>query len=441
MCSPELTRPAEFKMIDHLKKLYPQRFKFLETEVVVRKPLADDEEDFNDDRPEEETCGSFENHVKLVIVDGEYFVAGGTNFEDHLGTIGTEDMELSWSSTLYERFVLTASRDMDIVGVDVECAEALRRKFFALYHRWQKQMRREYKCPPLPPSEPQSGCLAMGIPPQSPGLQLCFSSPQESSDICDADAMFSTAPSTSEETASDFPSTSSHVSNPQRRMRKRSTSMDAKYRYSDDTPSVVVSPPESTPSSASAVGLSRTDRVKQKFRRASSRSPTRTREASSSLTSWITSSVSRLFSDSQSDEECEEDICCQDDARTEHVCRARYQRLASNLRDTAAKIPSILFHPELVQGCRIRFALSHGKKKGRVWQNRATDLYLTAFKHATAMLDVAHLNVNPAPQLMQSLNDAVQVGCCFNFFGSLHSRHMSCGTERCRIEGDHYIRN
>lgn len=128
LSSPELLQSADLSLVDKISKKYPTQFHFLQTKTICSHVFRSGDQ--------AEQLQSRENHVKLVVVDDYYFVAGGTNFEEHLGTIGEDDQSITITSSLYERFVLTASRDMDIVGSGEEISEMLRAQFFDLFSNW-----------------------------------------------------------------------------------------------------------------------------------------------------------------------------------------------------------------------------------------------------------------------------------------------------------------
>lgn len=85
---------------------------------------------------------STENHVKMLIVDGRYFVAGGTSTHPRLASErfasekpGQNDVQET--PTLAARTLELSARDMDIVGESQQLAHVMRKQFFNLYRIYE----------------------------------------------------------------------------------------------------------------------------------------------------------------------------------------------------------------------------------------------------------------------------------------------------------------
>lgn len=82
------------------------------------------------------------NHVKLLVVDEEYYVVGGTNlFKMMATTTGESPMEFPPGTSRRDRFFGAGYRDMDIVAKG-ELARTLRIEFFKLWAVWEHKMTR-----------------------------------------------------------------------------------------------------------------------------------------------------------------------------------------------------------------------------------------------------------------------------------------------------------
>ncbi|MBA2367858.1 MAG: phosphatidylserine/phosphatidylglycerophosphate/cardiolipin synthase family protein [Candidatus Protochlamydia sp.] len=81
---------------------------------------------------------SEENHVKMLIVDGQYFAMGGTGIHDKMAReiVSNDDVN---DSSLGSKFIDKAFRDTDIIGYG-EIGETMRNQFFNLYRIWEHRM-------------------------------------------------------------------------------------------------------------------------------------------------------------------------------------------------------------------------------------------------------------------------------------------------------------
>lgn len=111
---------AQMKAVLHrLTITYPDRFFFLYSNEIPSN---------NQD------ITAINNHVKLMVFDEKYFIAGGTNFFDQGCTKGLDTPEKEPPRSLVH--VCGASRDTDVVGRG-EVAGELRHTFFYLYALWE----------------------------------------------------------------------------------------------------------------------------------------------------------------------------------------------------------------------------------------------------------------------------------------------------------------
>jgi hypothetical protein len=80
-----------------------------------------------------------ENHVKLLIVDGKYFVMGGSGIHPKMirDTYSHENMG-NEKSTFAAQFVDQAFHDADLVGTG-EAVGELRHHFFGLFSKWEER--------------------------------------------------------------------------------------------------------------------------------------------------------------------------------------------------------------------------------------------------------------------------------------------------------------
>jgi phosphatidylserine/phosphatidylglycerophosphate/cardiolipin synthase-like enzyme len=75
------------------------------------------------------------HHMKILVVDGKYFVVGGTSLEQTLSTEGLRPEEERES--IRKEFAIAGARDMDVIGVG-PLAETLRRVYFAAHARFER---------------------------------------------------------------------------------------------------------------------------------------------------------------------------------------------------------------------------------------------------------------------------------------------------------------
>ncbi len=80
---------------------------------------------------------SEENHVKMLVVDGKYFVAGGTGIHPRLSREVHDPENDVERPTAAARLLDPSSKDADIVGESKDIAQAMRDQFFNLYRLWE----------------------------------------------------------------------------------------------------------------------------------------------------------------------------------------------------------------------------------------------------------------------------------------------------------------
>lgn len=122
IASVDLLEPADKEMLQKMKEKFGDRFNMLITDRYYKVGL-----DFH----------SEENHVKMLVVDGKYFVGGGTGIHPRLNREhydSTQDVE---KPTAAARLLDPASKDADIVGESQDIAHAMRDQFFNLYRLWE----------------------------------------------------------------------------------------------------------------------------------------------------------------------------------------------------------------------------------------------------------------------------------------------------------------
>lgn len=80
---------------------------------------------------------STENHVKMLIVDGRYFVSGGTSTHPRLASEEPNRNGVQETPTFAAQTLELSARDMDIVGESQQLAHVMRKQFFNLYRIYE----------------------------------------------------------------------------------------------------------------------------------------------------------------------------------------------------------------------------------------------------------------------------------------------------------------
>lgn len=124
IASEEMLAKEDIQAINSLKKQCPNRAHILVTNSRVRFLPR---------------LSTVENHVKLLVVDGKYFVAGGTSLQDFLQSRGDGTSTINRPLRLVERVQGKSSRDMDVVGKGA-LAQTMRLEFYKLWAVWAYKM-------------------------------------------------------------------------------------------------------------------------------------------------------------------------------------------------------------------------------------------------------------------------------------------------------------
>ena len=107
------------KRLQELKRTYDERFNYLISERIWST---------------NKSIHCEENHVKLLVVDGKYFVVGGSGVHKKMNR-EIVPIHKEKDKTLASAVIEKAYRDTDVFGCG-EAAKGLRGQFFNLYHKW-----------------------------------------------------------------------------------------------------------------------------------------------------------------------------------------------------------------------------------------------------------------------------------------------------------------
>jgi len=120
--SSDLLQKQDILYLKKLKECYPH-FNYLITERIYTLT------------PE---LLSEENHVKMLVVDGQYFAMGGTGIHEKMSR---EEIPVNASKNnfLADKLIDQAFRDTDIIGHG-NAAQTMRNQFFNLYRIWEYRM-------------------------------------------------------------------------------------------------------------------------------------------------------------------------------------------------------------------------------------------------------------------------------------------------------------
>lgn len=164
----EVLQYADWGMLRTLKRDFPARFDYLITHQKIE--LA-------------ERFRCVDNHIKVVIVDEKYFVTGGSNLWNVLGTEGKGPES---------RVLPQGSRDMDVVGSG-PIAQSMRVEFYKLYAIWRYKMQRwgkrrlSFDYFPLDPTQSLASCDALESHPRlqrAVPIKLSVSDPSSGVNDC-----------------------------------------------------------------------------------------------------------------------------------------------------------------------------------------------------------------------------------------------------------------
>jgi phosphatidylserine/phosphatidylglycerophosphate/cardiolipin synthase-like enzyme len=109
-------------MIESLKNKYKERFEVLVSDRHIHFGL-----DFHTE----------ENHVKMLVVDGKYFVVGGTGLHPQLCREEYDPAADQENPTYGAKLLDPAVKDSDVVGCSQSIASCMRDQFFNLYRIWE----------------------------------------------------------------------------------------------------------------------------------------------------------------------------------------------------------------------------------------------------------------------------------------------------------------
>jgi len=119
LTNPLLIEDADIELIKNLGKRYPQRFYYT---FSARVPMM------------QPAVTTIHNHMKLIVIDERYYIAGGTNLHDRFCSSGIEPVEGE------------GGRDSDLIGRGAQAVH-LRKIFFnllAVWENYQKTKRLDY---------------------------------------------------------------------------------------------------------------------------------------------------------------------------------------------------------------------------------------------------------------------------------------------------------
>lgn len=145
--SNDLLEKSDLEELQRLKTCYGERFQSLVTDRSLKVGLSIHTE---------------ENHVKMLVVDGKYFVGGGTGIHPQLCRAASNPADDTETPTNSAKLLPAAASDLDIVGESREIATVMRKQFFNLYQLYETGPNRHF-----PIDGPQGVCTAFT---QEPGL-------------------------------------------------------------------------------------------------------------------------------------------------------------------------------------------------------------------------------------------------------------------------------
>jgi len=122
MLSRDLLEPEDIQLLDTIKKSNPNFVYIVTDRIYTTVPEMLSEE----------------NHVKLLVVDGKYFVMGGTGINKQM-TREIVPKENNTTQSRDSKFIDKAFRDTDVIGYG-QVAQTMRNQFFNLYRIWENRM-------------------------------------------------------------------------------------------------------------------------------------------------------------------------------------------------------------------------------------------------------------------------------------------------------------
>ncbi len=118
--SSDLLEKKDLSRIEDLKKQYGLRVNILVTNRHYKLGFG---------------IHSEENHVKVLIVDGKYFVSGGTGI--HPRMCNSRPITVAKEEASAAKLLELSHNDADIVGESRDVSHTLRDQFFNLYRLWE----------------------------------------------------------------------------------------------------------------------------------------------------------------------------------------------------------------------------------------------------------------------------------------------------------------
>jgi PLD-like domain len=122
MLSSRTLCASQRSRLDQIKSKFPGRFFYLETKAIRNTS--------------HQFARNEEIHVKALIVDGRYFVIGGSNMQPCSTRESLPEKDRSNGDTLIEMAMAPSFRDTDVAGRGESMARTIRGQFFNLYTLW-----------------------------------------------------------------------------------------------------------------------------------------------------------------------------------------------------------------------------------------------------------------------------------------------------------------
>ncbi len=122
LLSRDLLEDQDMQILEKMKETFKDRFEVLHSDKYYQLDL-----DFHTE----------ENHIKMLVVDGKYFVAGGTSIHPRFCHENYNPELDKENPTLAARLLEPAARDTDVVGESAELGKAMRDQFFNLFRLWE----------------------------------------------------------------------------------------------------------------------------------------------------------------------------------------------------------------------------------------------------------------------------------------------------------------
>lgn len=166
LTSIDFLEKEDKELLQELETEFPNRFHYLQTNRHLKL------------FPQIEGA---ENHVKLMVVDEEFFIIGGTGMQEAYRSVG-DGSDSHSVNTLLERFLPNRFRDTDLLGKG-EIAKTMRLEFFKLWAFWELRTKtdlQQNRYFPLNPNLPRAeySFSASNNSPQNASVKFLASSPE-----------------------------------------------------------------------------------------------------------------------------------------------------------------------------------------------------------------------------------------------------------------------